>query len=820
VKSTKILSGWSLLGLGALCACGPTGGGGNTVSLEKPPEAKATKQSGMINLNGSWRKASFVDHGSYALVGDHIRVPAGKYFVTGPVDENSLGLLAKSRNGVIDQSSLWPKMRIPYNLQADLDPRAVEAFRQAIQRFNDSTPLLFEPKTASDQKFLNVRHEPSDSCAYANWGYSTNQADNNLVILKNDNCLNDPRIAGLLMHEIAHAIGMEHEWARTDRDKYITINLNNMIDGANNPASEDFPLYKEPNGVTIGSFDFNSITMYGPYIFDLAKEKHKPIITRKESGRPDFVGTYSLSRKDKRAIAILYASQGAPLIAPDKPDGLEDFSMSDFNQNKRIDFTIQNIPDCSFVTVAEPHRIEQKSGSECTLVVSTWGFNSPGYKDITLRAYKEKKETCSDVYSYSRNNRTGKNVGSYKKVCKVEPVGIKSEETFTITWKTPSSKPLQISGGHEAIAANNSSNTFVFKKDFPAQRRLFSFRTLDSDDNDNFYYSLSGADANAFVVMGDMLVSAVPLTKPSYQITVTSEDRQKNSISQVFQLLSSGSQCSTEVSDRIRAEMNSYNSSIVSEVNRIENSLRSLETSFKEKYEPSVKLAQARGALTGLENKLKSLSNIPAFTHPCENDWKVRMFESRGFFDNTPKVQCDKARAFANDPNATARINSKVEEYRKSKSSILTMVSRNDYWYKRLADELEQDVADFRRLWEETLAHFKTSFPNWDAEFNKKNAEISAQNAGIQGSRADVQSQIDQKKAEIATLESSINKNLRTDMDADPEIKAAKVALQEASSKTGDQAIQAVQADKLKAANCTVLAEPVRVPSRPVRLTL
>lgn len=69
--------------------------------------------------------------------------------------------------------------------------------------------------------------------------------------------------SGNAMHEIGHATGLIHEHCRPDRDSYIIIYDNNIING----EEDQFEKFSWYEASPFGSMDDNSIMMYGSWAF-------------------------------------------------------------------------------------------------------------------------------------------------------------------------------------------------------------------------------------------------------------------------------------------------------------------------------------------------------------------------------------------------------------------------------------------------------------------------------------------------------------------------------------------------------------------------
>ncbi|KAL9961868.1 hypothetical protein ACROYT_G030900 [Oculina patagonica] len=169
--------------------------------------------------------------------------------------------------------------------------------QQAINDFHSKTCVRFVNYYSGYHKnFIEFRNK--DGCSsrvgkrYAAPGRQTISIGNG--------CNN----VGTIIHELMHAIGFFHEQARIDRDKYVEINWENILDG----FSDQFDKYSWKTIDDLGvSYDYQSIMHYDRMAFT---KNGKPTIVaiKNENMRfrsPDF----KLSTRDAVKINALYDCQ-------------------------------------------------------------------------------------------------------------------------------------------------------------------------------------------------------------------------------------------------------------------------------------------------------------------------------------------------------------------------------------------------------------------------------------------------------------------------------------------------------------------------------
>ncbi len=214
-----------------------------------------------INFNGQKIQAEY-KNGYYIIEGDLA-------FTKRDLENYNAGNnMLSSRTYKNVQANLWPSGKVYYTIDNSFSSQEMNEITSAIQTATNSTnSLQFIPRT-SQTNYISIIKGAVNSGLFSDFIGMKGGAQ---IINLETNSFNE----GSVLHEIGHAIGLYHEQSRSDRDLSVNILWANILNG----RSHNFMTYNQLNqpGNQLGTFDFSSIMLYGPFFFS---SNGQPTITR------------------------------------------------------------------------------------------------------------------------------------------------------------------------------------------------------------------------------------------------------------------------------------------------------------------------------------------------------------------------------------------------------------------------------------------------------------------------------------------------------------------------------------------------------------
>lgn len=214
-------------------------------------------------------------------------------------DEKSLGLK--------DTINIWTNGEVPYTIDSTFtssEIASIEAAMRLIETKVSQTCVKFIPKTSQHSDYL--RFQKGLGGCYSYLGRIRGEQE---VSLDNDGsgCF----YKGVIIHELMHALGFQHEQNRADRDDYVTINFDNV---QQNAISQFNKVSLDSNTYYSTPYDYASVMHYDEFTF--TKQYPLKTIVPKQSGVDILSASQRtdanfLSPLDIQAVRARYKCNGA-----------------------------------------------------------------------------------------------------------------------------------------------------------------------------------------------------------------------------------------------------------------------------------------------------------------------------------------------------------------------------------------------------------------------------------------------------------------------------------------------------------------------------
>ncbi|KAK4011771.1 hypothetical protein OUZ56_020884 [Daphnia magna] len=204
---------------------------------------------------------------------------------------NDITLMGR-KNLLLISSHRWPNAQIPYVISASYTPIQREIIASAIKAYHTHTCIRFVART-TERNYVRIS-KTGQGC----WG-DVGMIGGRQKVSLDDHCVLYSR-PGLVMHELMHVLGFYHEHQRPDRDKYVSINFDN-IERKNRDYFQKVKMWDLK--AARFSYDYGSLMHYPSDAF--AKDPTIPVI-QPLHGKPVLGQRKTLSALDVKKLNRFY----------------------------------------------------------------------------------------------------------------------------------------------------------------------------------------------------------------------------------------------------------------------------------------------------------------------------------------------------------------------------------------------------------------------------------------------------------------------------------------------------------------------------------
>ncbi|KAL7741427.1 hypothetical protein ACLKA6_000755 [Drosophila palustris] len=205
-------------------------------------------------------------------------------------------ILGQERNGMTNETYRWPNRIVYYYINNYIDREHRNHIIRGIRLLEANSCLIFKEATSDQEAYVNVTSEDGGCFSYV--GYRNRVQQLNLQNYPLDTgCFR----LGTIVHEFLHALGFYHQQSTWNRDEFVRIEAENILEGKEN----NFNKYDNETVDNYGEdYDYGSVMHYTAYAF--SKNGEMTIVPLEEGAEEVMGQRLRMSDADINKLNTMY----------------------------------------------------------------------------------------------------------------------------------------------------------------------------------------------------------------------------------------------------------------------------------------------------------------------------------------------------------------------------------------------------------------------------------------------------------------------------------------------------------------------------------